>query len=158
MLLERVAVVTGNKIDSEELLEKAEIRFLELVGYEAGHSDERIAHLMSALAQNGQADTTKSMAQVARAYTLHETGGPIFKCLEAYLLACAKNRSQSSSVAADPALIELIFWLEMAESPLVGQVVRNCLSKKTIPDSRHCSSNEDTEHHLSYLLLRYAPD
>ena len=62
MLVDRVVEVSDDKIDAEELLEKAEIRFLELVGYEAGHSDERLTHLMTALSSNIlQSDTTKSL-------------------------------------------------------------------------------------------------
>ena len=38
MLVDRIVAVADNKLDIEELLEKAEIRFLEIVGYEAGHS------------------------------------------------------------------------------------------------------------------------
>lgn len=64
MLTERIVAVTNKKIDTEELLEKVEIRFLELVGYEASHSDERLAHLMTALADGGQnrGDINKSLA------------------------------------------------------------------------------------------------
>ena len=53
MLMVRVVAVTDEKIDRQELLEKAEIRFLELVGHETGQSNERIVLLMSSLAHNG---------------------------------------------------------------------------------------------------------
>ena len=46
MLVDRIVSVPDEILDSEELLEKAEIRFLELVTYEAGHSEERLSLLM----------------------------------------------------------------------------------------------------------------
>ena len=61
MLVQRIAAVQKDKIDAEELLEKAEIRFLELVGYEASHSDERLTHLMVALDDSAN-DTINSLA------------------------------------------------------------------------------------------------
>ena len=42
MLVDRIVAVSVNKLDIEELLEKAEIRFLEIVGYDASHSQERL--------------------------------------------------------------------------------------------------------------------
>ena len=53
MLLERLVKVTDGKMDIEELLEKAEIRFLEIVGYEASFSEERLWHLIA----NAELDT-----------------------------------------------------------------------------------------------------
>ena len=53
MLLERLVKVTDGKMDIEELLEKAEIRFLEIVGYEASFSEERLRHLIA----NAELDT-----------------------------------------------------------------------------------------------------
>lgn len=121
MLVERIVAVTRNKVDTEELLEKAEIRFLELVGYESSHSDERLTHLMTALADGGRSggDTTKSLAQIARAYVLSQTGGPLFKCLDAYVAAILTQPQR----VFDPAAIDLLFWLEMAGSSFVGPIV-----------------------------------
>ena len=65
MILERLVRVNDNKVDVEELLEKAEIRFLELVGYEASHSLERLRHIMTI----AELDCL-SLAQIARCFAI----------------------------------------------------------------------------------------
>ena len=97
MLLERLVKVTEDKIDIEELLEKAEIRFLEIVGYEASYSEERLKHVIA----NSELDAP-TVALIAQCFALHSQGGPIYKCLDAYAL---------SLNTVDKDSVNLLFWL-----------------------------------------------
>ena len=97
MLLERLVKVTEDKIDIEELLEKAEIRFLEIVGYEASYSEERLKHVIA----NAELDAP-TVALIAQCFALHSQGGPIYKCLDAYAL---------SLNTVDKDSVNLLFWL-----------------------------------------------
>ena len=85
MLVDRIVAVADNKIDVEELLEKAEIRFVEIVGYEASHSQQRLQHIMTSMLEDPE-HLTFTLSQIVRAFALHNSGGPIFKCIDAYLL------------------------------------------------------------------------
>ena len=108
MLLDRIVQVTDDKIDVEELLEKAEICFLDQIGYDSTHSQERLEHL---IAENQSLDI-QSMSQIARAYALRCQGGPIYKCLDIY----AKIKTARS---IDEDTMEFLFWLRMAGSPIM---------------------------------------
>ena len=114
MLLGRIMKVTDKKMDAEELLEKAEIRFLEMLAYEAGHSEERLRHILA----NADLDL-ETAAEIARCFSLAGQHGPVFKCLSAY---ASLNHA---SVGRD--WVSLLFWLELAASngstvgPLVDQ-------------------------------------
>ena len=126
MLLERSLQVAGQKIDIDELLEKAEICFLKLVGFDASHSDERLWHI---LAQQDQSLDLVSMSEIARAFSLRNQGGPIYKCLEIY--AKIKSATQFPSTLAnnqcankDTAdLVTLLFWLEMSGNSAVQEIL-----------------------------------
>ena len=125
MLLERALQVAGQKIDIDELLEKAEICFLKLVGFDASHSDERLWHI---IAQQDQSLDLVSMGEIARAFSLRNQGGPIYKCLEIY--AKIKSATHVSSTSAnenaskDTAdLVTLLFWLEMSGSSVVSEIL-----------------------------------
>ena len=81
LLLDRLVKISDKRMDIEELLEKAEICFLELIGYEASHSTERLQHLMA----NDPSIDIQSMSQIAKAFSLTNQGGPIYKCLDCFV-------------------------------------------------------------------------
>ena len=126
--------MTDEKIDVEELLEKAEICFLDQIGYDASHSQERLEHL---IAENQSLDIL-SMSQIARAYALRCQGGPIYKCLDIY----AKIKT-SRSIDADT--MEFLFWLRMAGSPIMVKKASESTGVAT-------SSEAVKQHHLDYLM------
>ena len=68
------------------------------------------------------------MGEIARAFSLRNQGGPIYKCLEIY--AKIKSTTHVSSTSAnenankDTAdLVTLLFWLEMSGSSVVSEIL-----------------------------------
>ena len=120
ILLDRLVRISRDdvcNIDIDELMERAEICFLELIGYEASHSPERLQHLIS----NDSSIDVLSMCQIARAFALTSQGGPIYKCLDTFVDVRATWLAAMGR--DDPDSVSLMFWMEMAGSRKVGDVV-----------------------------------
>lgn len=120
ILLDRLVRISRDdacNLDIDELMERAEICFLELIGYEASHSPERLQHLIS----NDSSIDVLSMSQIARAFTLTSQGGPIYKCLDTFVDVRANWLAAMGR--EDPDSVSLMFWMEMAGSSKVKDVV-----------------------------------
>ena len=70
-----------DKMDVEELFDKAEMRLLQLFQYDASQSDERMYRNMQV-----QQLQCEDMAEIAEIFMLSKSGGPVFKCLAMYAL------------------------------------------------------------------------
>ena len=111
LLLKRLHKSRGN-LDVDELFEKAEVRLLQLFGYDAAYSEERMIRNMT----NCEVDC-ESMADIAEMFMLAKSGGPVFKCIALYA---------TRQVEINSAYLKLLFCLDM-----VGVDVSNMLEKNS---------------------------
>ena len=126
-----------DKMDVDELFEKAEMRLLQIFQYDAAHSDERMYRNMTF-----QQLDCEDMADIAELFMLAKIGGPIFKCIAMYAMG---------QTEVNETYLKLIFCLDIVGMNMKLPIKKYRRRLTTLQESKSVIDQCRCE----YLLAKY---